>query len=58
MSEWKNYKIGEIGKVITGKTPRTAITDNYGGEIPFLSPSDDMTSKFVLKTARYLTDKE
>ncbi len=57
MMEWKEYKIGEIGKVITGKTPRTAIADNYGGEIPFLSPSDDMESKFVLKTARYLTDK-
>lgn len=57
MSEWKEYKISNIGKVVTGKTPRTSISDNYGGTIPFLSPSDDMESKHVPTTARCLTEK-
>lgn len=57
MSEWKEYRLGDIGRVVTGKTPRTSISDNYGGDIPFLSPSDDMVSKYVPTTARCLTQK-
>jgi len=55
--EWKTVKIGELGKIVTGKTPRTAIKDNYGGQIPFLTPSDDMTHKTMPKTAKTLTEK-
>ncbi|MBQ3806012.1 MAG: restriction endonuclease subunit S [Prevotella sp.] len=55
--EWKEYKFSNIGKIVTGKTPRTAISDNYGGKIPFLSPSDDMQTKYVPITARCLTEK-
>lgn len=57
MEEWKEYKISDLGKIVTGKTPRTAISDNYGGDIPFLSPSDDMDSKYMPSTARSLTVK-
>lgn len=56
-SEWKEVKVADLGKIITGKTPKTAITDNYGGEIPFLTPSDDMSVKYVNKTAKTLTEK-
>ena len=55
MEEWKEYSLGEIGKIITGKTPRTAIKGNYGGTIPFLTPSDDMACKFVSHTNKTLT---
>ena len=47
--------IYDIGKIITGKTPRTSIADNYGGNIPFLTPSDDLTRKHVVKTGKTLT---
>ena len=47
MSEWKDCTIGELGKIITGKTPRTAIEENYGGNTPFLSPSDNMEVKHL-----------
>lgn len=57
MGEWKSFQVGEIGKVITGKTPKTSISDNYGGYIPFLTPSDDMSVKYVRKTAKTLTEK-
>ena len=37
----KKYKIGDIGKVITGKTPSTSIAENYiCGTIPFYTPED------------------
>lgn len=57
MSEWKECTIGELGKIITGKTPRTAIAENYGGNTPFLSPSDNMEVKYVEFTNKNLSDQ-
>lgn len=37
---WEKKKIFELGKVITGKTPSTAIKANYGGYIPFITIPD------------------
>ena len=54
--EWKEAKIGDLGQIITGKTPKTAIKKNWGGKIPFLSPSDDMSNKTSPVTARTLTE--
>lgn len=54
--EWKEVKIGDLGQIITGKTPKTAIRENWGGKIPFLSPSDDMLNKTSPVTARTLTE--
>lgn len=54
--EWIQTNIGQLGKIITGKTPKTSIVENYGGSIPFLSPSDDMSFKSAPKTARTLTE--
>lgn len=54
--EWKEVKIGDLGQIITGKTPQTAIRENWGGKIPFLSPSDDMSNKTSPVTARTLTE--
>ena len=44
-NNWKNIKLSEIGKIITGKTPSTKEKENFGGKIPFLTPSDDMDSR-------------
>lgn len=57
MSEWKECTIGDIGRIVTGKTPRTAIAENYGGGIPFLSPSDNMEVKYVTFTNKTLTQQ-
>jgi type I restriction enzyme S subunit len=56
MSKWKECTIESLGKIITGKTPRTSIVGNYGGTIPFLSPSDNMEVKYVVKTGKTLTN--
>ena len=58
MSErWRTRSVSELGKIVTGKTPKTSVEEYFGGEIPFLTPSDDMESKWVNKTARSLTEK-
>jgi len=48
--------ISDLGRVVTGKTPRTSISENYGGRIPFLTPSDDLSSKYVPLTIKSLTE--
>ena len=57
VSEWHTVKVGDLGRIVTGKTPKTANKENYGGLIPFLTPSDDMESKFVRMTNKTLTEK-
>lgn len=56
MAEWEKIKVGDIGKVITGKTPKTSNGEYYGGNIPFLTPSDDMSIKYVRGTNKYITE--
>ena len=49
--------VGDLGNIITGKTPRTNIPENYGGTIPFLTPSDDLTPMRCTKTLNTLSEK-
>ena len=57
LTTWQSVKVGELGRIVTGKTPKTAISENYGGDIPFLTPSDDMSVKYVNDTAKMLTER-
>ena len=40
MSEWKVYKLGELGTVITGKTPSSRNPEEWGEDMLFITPSD------------------
>ena len=45
MSKWKMVKLGEIGVIITGNTPKTSDKENYfTNDIPFYKPSDIVES--------------
>ena len=55
--ELKKIHISDIGKIITGKTPRTSVAENYDGDIPFLTPSDDLSHKSAPRTTKTLTEK-
>lgn len=37
---WQDKKIGELGKVQTGSTPKTSDKENFGDFIPFIKPAD------------------
>ena len=56
MAEWNTIKGGDIGQIITGKTPKTSNSSYYGGKIPFLTPSDDMSVKYVRETKKSITE--
>lgn len=56
-SSYFEYQISDLGKVVTGKTPKTSIQENFGGDIPFLTPSDEMNYKHIIGTKRTLSDK-
>ncbi len=52
---WEKKKVGEIGKVITGKTPSTANKENYGGRIPFIT-IPDMHTGIYPTSSQFLSD--
>ena len=43
-------------KIITGKTPSRANSDNFGGEIPFITIGDIRGNTFIYSTSESLTD--
>ena len=43
-------------KIITGKTPSRANSDNFGGEIPFITIGDIRGNTFIYSTSETLTD--
>src|SRR5690625_6855953 len=51
--EWIYKRLGETGKVITGKTPSTKDASLWNGEILFITPTDiDENQKYQLVTNR------
>lgn len=54
---WEKKKLGEIGKIITGSTPKTAIKEYYNGEYLFVTPGDIKDNRFISDTERKVTKK-
>jgi len=55
--DWEIVKVGQIGKVVTGSTPSTKKVEYYGGDTPFITPTDMDETKVIGRTERYLTNK-
>ncbi|KUO78058.1 MAG: hypothetical protein APF81_14290 [Desulfosporosinus sp. BRH_c37] len=57
-SDWKDVKIKDVGKVITGKTPSSKTPDHFGSLIPFVTPTDFKNyHKKIYTSERYLSQK-
>ena len=57
-SSWKEVTVDEIAdRVVCGKTPPTADSDNYGGHIPFITIPDMHGNVYTTSTERFLSDK-
>ena len=56
-SEWLKITLNQLGTIVTGKTPLTNNSANFGGQIPFITPRDFNDLKMIIKTERYLTEK-
>jgi len=55
MSEWKEVSLSELGKTITGKTPSSQYPEDFGDEVPFITPSDSFEKKYISRSERYLS---
>ena len=54
---WNVLKIGNIGRIVTGKTPPTQYAENFGNKYPFITPRDMSGQKRINQTERYLSEK-
>ncbi|GBR03204.1 restriction endonuclease subunit S [Acetobacter oeni] len=51
----KGFQLTEVGRIVTGKTPKTSRPEYFGGDIPFVTPSDMQESRVIESTGRSLT---
>ena len=59
MEQWKEYRLGEIGKVVGGATPSTKDASNYDGDISWITPKDlsVLTQRYIYRGERMITLK-
>lgn len=51
----KKLSLGEVAKIVTGVTPSSKFADNWGTEIPFLTPTDISGFDYKIITERCLS---
>ncbi|WQS07618.1 restriction endonuclease subunit S [Helicobacter pylori] len=56
MSEWQTFCLKDLGKIVTGKTPKTSNLDFFNGKYMFITPNDLHGTYRVIKTPRTLSD--
>lgn len=59
MTDWKEYKIGDISEVIGGGTPSTTIPEYWNGDIAWLTPKDltGYTNVYIKHGERFITEE-
>ena len=58
MTDWRPLKIKDLGRVVTGKTPPTAITELFDGAELFVSPKDlNWDQYYVYETETRVSEK-
>lgn len=55
--EWEEKHLGNVGEIITGSTPSTKDTTNYGGDKLFVSPADISSNRYISDTKIRLSNK-
>ena len=55
--DWEEKKLGEIGDIVTGKTPSTSNKSYWNGQIQFITPTDIHSGiKYQRDTTRTVTE--
>lgn len=57
MESWKTTVLSDVGEVITGSTPDTKHPEFYGGDIPFIKPTELNQGRHVVCSADTLTEE-
>ncbi|MBA1838337.1 hypothetical protein HMA55_10660 [Corynebacterium sp. zg-913] len=56
---WIPTKVKDVAKIVSGATPKTGIEENWGGDIPWLTPKDlsDNPAPYTSHGSRFLTEQ-
>lgn len=52
---WRMGVVKDFGIVVTGKTPSSKCPEDFGLDVPFITPGDFNGSKFLIESTRYLS---
>ena len=52
---WEKLKLGDLGEIITGKTPSTSKQEFFGNDIPFIKTPDMNSFPYVTEVTQYLS---
>ncbi len=55
MIEWQTYRISDLGRIVTGKTPPSSQPGLFDGQIPFITPSDMSYDHRDISTERFVS---
>ena len=54
---WNQCLIGDLGKIVTGKTPSSSRPECFGNGFPFITPTDMHERRYAHTTERELSDE-
>ncbi|EKP0252648.1 restriction endonuclease subunit S [Aeromonas salmonicida] len=57
MTNYESVRIGDLGKIVTGKTPKTEDPDNFGDDCMFIGPTDLHKHFFISNSERMISTK-
>jgi type I restriction enzyme S subunit len=57
-ADWEDKKLGEVGEIITGKTPSTTDLSLWNGNIHFVTPTDINESKYQKQAIRSIKESK
>ena len=55
--EWRETTLDRLGHIVTGKTPHSGHPEYFGGDIPFVTPTDLNGRRHIESTERCLTEQ-
>jgi len=57
MSEWKEYKLGDVAEVVGGGTPKTEVIEYWNGDVSWITPRDlsNISKKYISKGERSIS---
>jgi len=55
MVRFESVRIGDLGKVVTGRTPKTSVKEYYGSDYMFIGPKDLHNHFFIKKSEKTIS---
>ena len=55
--EWHEYKLGDIANHFMGGTPKTDVSEYWGGDVPWISAKEIKDNDYITIPTRYITKR-